>query len=238
MARQPRLALAGIPQHIVQRGNDRQACFYTDTDRERYLLAMREASLTNRCAIHAYVLMTNHVHLLATPMEAPGVSAMMQQLGRRYVSGFNALHGRTGTLWEGRFKSCLVDTDRYVLSCYRYIEMNPVRAGIAATPADYRWSSHACNASGADDAVISAHPAFLALGADPVTRRTTYEALVRESIAPQELTELRGHLQQQKVYGSARFQQAIEQMLARSTALRDRGRPRKKSPLSTGKKCT
>lgn len=135
-------------------------------------------------------------------------------------------------------KSCLVGSDRYVLSCYRYIEMNPVRAGMVLAPADYRWSSYACNAAGADDPIISAHPAFLALGTDAVTRRTAYEALIQESIVPQELTELRGHLLQQKVCGSARFQQAIEQALARSTALRERARARKKPPPSTDEKCT
>jgi len=196
MARQSRLALAGIPQHIVQRGNDRQACFYTDADRQRYLLALREARLANRRAVHACVLMTNHVHLLVTPMESHGVSRMMHQLERRDVGGFNAMYRRTGTLWEGRFKSCLVDSDRHILSCYRHIEMNPIRAGMVADPSDYPWSSHACNAAGADGPIVSPHPSYLALGMDACGRRTAYSALIRAGIDPQELADLRGHLQQ------------------------------------------
>jgi len=125
MARLPRLDLTDVPQHVIQRGNDRRPCFLAEPDYRRYLRGLQEASLECRCQVHAYVLMTNHVHLLVTPTFRGGVSRMMQQLGRGYVGYFNAAHRRTGTLWEGRFKASLVDSERYVLTCYRYIEMNP-----------------------------------------------------------------------------------------------------------------
>lgn len=146
MPRMKRLDLPGMAQHVIQRGNDRQACFFQETDYLRYLQDLHEAALHQACSIHAYVLMTNHVHLLVTPRTEGGVSRMMQALGRRYVRYVNDSSGRTGTLWEGRYKASLVDDERYVLACYRYIELNPVRAGMVAAPDEYRWSSHAANA--------------------------------------------------------------------------------------------
>ena len=151
MARIPRIDLPGIAQHIVQRGNDRHACFADDADYLHYRQELGEAALKHDCTLHAYVLMTNHVHLLVTP-QVPGASSrMMQAIGRRYVGCFNARYRRTGTLWEGRFKSALVDSERYALDCYRYIELNPVRAGMTSTAFDYRWSSHGHNACGIQD---------------------------------------------------------------------------------------
>lgn len=148
MARQPRFDLPGVPQHIVQRGNDRQPRFADTAGYLRYRQELGEAARKHGCTLHAYVLMTNHVHLLATPAEPGGISRMMQAIGRRYVAAFNARYRRTDTLWEGRFKSALVDSERYVLACYRYIELNPVRAGMVAAPGDYRWSSYHANADG------------------------------------------------------------------------------------------
>lgn len=142
MPRPPRPDLPGVPQHVIQRGNDRQACFFQPNDYLTYLTLLYEASQRHGCAIHAYVLMTNHVHLLVTPGEARAVSCMMQTLGRNYVAHVNVRYRRTGTLWEGRYKSCLVDSQNYVLACYRYIELNPVRAGMVGTAAEYQWSSH------------------------------------------------------------------------------------------------
>src|SRR5690606_17824132 len=165
MARQPRLDLPGIPQHIVQRGNNRLPCFLDDDDRHRYLHLLREALLKTGCHLHAYVLMDNHVHLLATPHESGAVSQLMQWLGRQYVGQFNARHRRTGTLWEGRFKSCLVDSETYVLRCYRYIDLNPVRARMVAHPAGYAWSSGAANLGIRIDALLSPHRAYQSLGA-------------------------------------------------------------------------
>jgi REP element-mobilizing transposase RayT len=140
MPRRPSLDLPGIPQHVVQRGNDRQPCFFADVDRQRYLQDLKEIALREGCAVHAYVLMTNHVHLLMTPTGSGQIARLMQALGRRYVRYVNDRYHRTGTLWEGRYKSSLVDRDTYLLHCYRYIELNPVRAAMCTDPADYLWS--------------------------------------------------------------------------------------------------
>jgi len=164
MARQPRLDVPGIPQHVVQRGNNRLPCFLDDGDRRRYLQLLRESSLATGCVPHAYVLMTNHVHLLLTPPTAGAASRMMQKLGRQYVGQFNARHRRTGTLWEGRYKSCLVDSETCVLSCYRYIEMNPVRARMIDDPTRFPWSSCAANCGHRDDPLLKPHPAYATLG--------------------------------------------------------------------------
>lgn len=226
MARLPRLDLPGIPQHIVQRGNDRQPCFADTADYLRYRQELGEAALKHGCALHAYVLMTNHVHLLVTPAEPGAVSRMMQAIGRRYVAGFNARYRRTGTLWEGRFKSALVDDESYVLACYRYIELNPVRAAMVAGPAEYRWSSHARNAHGARDPRITPHASYLALGRDPATRQVTYRGLFGTAPPCAEADSLRLHTQQQKPWGSDKFRQQIEALAERSLEVRSRGRPR------------
>src|SRR5690242_10953001 len=139
MARYPRLDLPDVPQHIVQRGNNRGACFFCDGHRRLYLDLLGEAAAATGVAIHAYVLMTNHVHLLATPRREGAVSALMQVVGRRYVQWINKSRGRTGTLFDGRFKANLVQSERYLLCCYRYIELNPVRAGLVVDPAEYAW---------------------------------------------------------------------------------------------------
>jgi putative transposase len=151
MPRPARLNLPDIPQHITQRGNNRQVCFHADNDYRLYLELLHEACRAHDCSLHAYVLMTNHAHLLMTPATPEGVSKVMRDLGRDYVRAINRTYRRTGTLWEGRFKSSLVDTNRYCLTCYRYIEFNPVRAGMVSHPADYPWSSYHVNARGKPD---------------------------------------------------------------------------------------
>jgi len=225
MARLPRLDLPGIPQHVVQRGNDRQACFADGADFARYRQELREASLKHGCAIHAYVLMTNHVHLLLTPAERGATSRMMQAIGRRYVGAFNARYRRTGTLWEGRFKAALVDSTRYLLTCHRYIELNPVRAGMVATPQGYRWSSHAHNAMGQHDPGIVPHEAYLALGRDECTRQHAYRQLFDEAPGREDIDGLRAHTLQQKAWGSEHFQRQIEVLTQRAAGVRPRGRP-------------
>lgn len=147
MPRRPRLDLPGIPQHIVQRGNDRQPCFFQEVDYVRYLQELRELALRQHCTVHAYALMTNHVHLLLTPTEVGQVAALMQTLGRRYVRYVKDRYHRTGTPWEGRYKSCPMDRESYLLCCYRYIELNPVRARMVERPDNYRWSIHGASAS-------------------------------------------------------------------------------------------
>lgn len=233
MARLPRLDLPGIPQHIVQRGNDHQPCFAEAGDYLRYRQELREAAAKHGCALHAYVLMTNHVHLLVTPEAAGGASRMMQAIGRRYVGAFNARYRRTGTLWEGRFKSALVDSETYLLTCYRYIELNPVRAGMVPRPGDYRWSSYGRNALGEQDAGITPHSHYLALGADPGARQLAYQVLVNEALDPSDADALRAHTRQNKAFGNDRFRAHIEALIGRSMAVRPRGRP-----ASSGGKCT
>ena len=229
MARLPRIDIPGIAQHIVQRGVDRQPCFAGHSDYAHYLVELGEAALKHGCAIHAYVLMTNHVHLLATPNASGAVSRMMQAIGRRYVACFNARYHRTGTLWEGRFKAALVGSARYALACYRYIELNPVRANMVGRPDDYLCSSHGHNALGHYQALITPRSAWRALGDTDEARRVAYAALVNERMQPQELEEIRRFTRQQRVYGSRRLQCQVEALTHRATATRPRGRPRKES---------
>jgi putative transposase len=226
MARSPRLDVPGIPQHVIQRGNNRQVCFAADEDYTAYRHDLLDAATHCRCAIHAYVLMTNHVHLLVTGTEPGSVSRMMQRLGRRYVACFNARYRRTGTLWEGRFKASLVDTHRYLLTCYRYIELNPVRAAMVAHPRGYRWSSFHCNALGQADPLITPHPVYLAIDAMPDARRAAYRDLFKSAISEDDMAKIRAHIQQQKALGDSRFQAHIEALLARNVSLRPHGRPK------------
>jgi putative transposase len=169
--------------------------------------------------------MTNHVHLLLTPCASGGVSRMMQWLGRHYVGYVNARYRRTGTLWEGRFKSCLVDTDRYLLTCYRYIELNPVRAAMVPVPGGYRWSSYHANAHGAGDPVVTHHSEYLRLGSEPVSRQQAYQTLFDEVLAPERIADIRAYLQQQRALGSQHFQRQIEAMLGRCAKVRPAHRP-------------
>jgi putative transposase len=169
--------------------------------------------------------MTNHVHLLATPAEVGAVSRMMQNLGRLYVPYINVRYRRTGTLWEGRYKSCLVDSGDYLLRCYRYIELNPVRAAMIASAADYRWSSHRANALGEDDPLVTPHRDFLALGRDPAERRAFYQGLIGEVMSDDAVAEIRSYLGQQRALGSERFQRTIERTLRRCASVRPAHRP-------------
>lgn len=182
MPRSPRIAIAGLPLHIVQRGNNRQACFVNTKDYETYLRVMEEASGYYGVHIHAYVLMTNHVHLLVTPYDESSASKMMQQIGRRYVLYFNKSHRRSGTLWEGRFRSSLVETDDYLLACQRYIELNPVRASIVSCPSLYRWSSYRANALGEPASLITPHSVWTDLSSSAEARYGSYRKLFAEEI--------------------------------------------------------
>ena len=227
MARQPRLDLPGVPQHVIQRGNNRQPCFLQEQDYRCYLESLRETSKQHGCRVHAYVLMTNHVHLLMTAEAVGVVSHVMQCLGRRYVTYFNNAYHRTGTLWEGRFKACLIDSECYLLTCYRYIELNPLRAAMVQTPQSYLWSSYHANARGAHDPLVEPHPEYLALGANSEQRCRTYRELFREAISEERLGEIRSYAQKQRALGTIRFQQAVETELDRVATIRERGRPRK-----------
>jgi putative transposase len=182
MARLPRLTLPGYPHHIIQRGNNRQPIFASTADYEQLLGLLEEFSKKFGVAIHSYVLMSNHLHLLATPSTAEGVPQMMQALGRSYVRYFNTKHARTGTLWEGRYRSTLIQAERYLLACMVYIDLNPVRAGMVADPADYPWSSHMHYVGRRSDRLVTPHPLYWELGNTPFARDAAYAELVRNGI--------------------------------------------------------
>ncbi|MDW2982275.1 transposase [Rhodanobacter sp. KK11] len=235
MPRQPRPDLADVPQHVVQRGNDRQPCFYVTDDYRRYLAGLRESAIRYGCSVHAYVLMTNHVHLLVTPSSAGAMSRMMQWLGRQYVGYINGRYRRTGTLWEGRYKSCLVDTERYLLTCYRYIELNLVRAAMVADPADYAWSSCRANAQALPDKVVMPHVEYLRLGTSVSERCVAYRQLFEEVLGNDRLVQIRAYVQQQRALGTPRFQREIEAMIGRCASVRAAHRPRRnKDAFGTG----
>lgn len=174
MPRVARCVIGGLPLHVVQRGINRNPCFLTERDYVVYLSFLAQFSNEFACSVHAYCLMTNHVHLLVTPADSQGCARLMKKLGQCYVQYLNHRLGRSGTLWEGRFRSCMVNSDEYVLACYRYIELNPVRAGMVAGAGEYLWSSYRANAIGERSPFISPHAAFEALGLDEVCRRSAY----------------------------------------------------------------
>jgi putative transposase len=186
MARLPRLTLPGYPHHIVQRGNNRQPIFAGTPDYDTLLGFLEEYARKFGVAIHAYVLMSNHLHLLATPSTAEGVPQMMQSLGRSYVRYFNGKQGRTGTLWEGRYRSTLIQAERHLLACMAYIDLNPVRAGLVADPADYPWSSHQHYIGRRSEKLITPHPIYWELGNTPFARDAAYAELVRNGIGQEQ----------------------------------------------------
>lgn len=228
MARPPRLDLPDVPQHIVQRGNNRGTCFFEDSHRLLYKALLREAAALADVSIHAYVLMDNHSHVLATPRRAGGVSAMIQALGRRYVPSINKDRQRSGTLFQGRFGANPVHSERYLLCCYRYIELNPVRAAMVASPEAYRWSSYRCNALGQPDDLVAPHPVFMALGDTVAQRQALYRAFVAEGVPGDERQAIRDHLRQGRALGSSDFQALVSTASGRPAKLVPRGRPRKK----------
>lgn len=227
MPRQPRYRIPGLPQHVVQRGNDRQPTFYTKDDFRIYKQWLAHAARIHSCQIHAYVLMTNHVHLLVTPGTADSVSRLMQSLGRRYVRYVNQTYRRTGTLWEGRYKACLVQADPYLLACQRYIELNPVRAGMATDPGRYEHSSYRHNALGLPDPLVTPHPAYDALGGDVSERRLAYRRIVESSLGIASEDRIRQLTASCQVLGNDRFKDQIEAILARRVRPGTPGRPRK-----------
>lgn len=191
MARHPRLIFPGLAVHIVQRGNNRNACFSADGDYLTYLAYLRRLCPKYACEVHAYCLMTNHVHLLLTPAEPWACGFLMRDLGRGYVRYFNRRHGRTGTLWEGRFRSCVAESARYVLACHRYIELNPVRAGMVSRPDAYPWSSHACNIGMRADPLLKPHSEYLALADHDRSRHAAYGGLFDQAFEPSLLRSIR-----------------------------------------------
>jgi putative transposase len=221
--------LPGVPQHITQRGNNRQVCFFEDADYRLYLSLLAAACQRHHCAVHAYVLMTNHVHVLITPQFADGVSLLMRDLGRDYVRQVNQAYRRTGTLWEGRFKSSLVDSEGYCLACYRYIELNPVRANMVAHPQEYPWSSFSVNALGRSNDLIAPHECWLALGPTDAQRRRSYLSLFEQTLDACSIESIRHAVRKGLPTGSDRFKSQIEAALSIKLGNGKRGRPFKNS---------
>ena len=229
MPRRARIAVAGIPWHIIQRGNNRSACFFAEADYHYFLDTLAEQSCKWGCAVHAYVLMTNHVHLLLTPEERDSASHLMKHLGQRYVQYVNRTYRRTGTLWEGRFRSCLAQSDAYVLTCYRYIELNPARAGMVDDPGDYPWSSYQANALGKPNELLTPHPDYVALGAADVDRRRRYRALFDARLEAKTLADIRSATNGNFVLGNKRFEDEVAAMVRRRVTPGKPGRPKRGS---------
>ncbi len=222
MARPCRFLLPDQPQHVIQRGNNRGRVFFGEGDYAFYLQCLAEACGRYGCSVHAYVLMTNHVHLLVSPTAEESLPRLMQSIGRRYAQFINWRRERTGSLWEGRYRACAVDSDAYFLVCSRYIEMNPVRAAIDAGPADYRWSSFRANAHGRANPVVSAHSLYLSLGRSTAERCDAYRALFEQQIDSKVLDEIRDATQKGWPLGNSGFRRALETFRGRpaSPALR------------------
>lgn len=216
--------LPEIPVHVIQRDNNRQTCFCTDEDYRLYLDQLAVQSEKAGCTVHAYCLMTNHVHLLLPPKRAESVGQMMKGLGQRYVQYINRTYQRSGTLWEGRFKSCITREASYVLACYRYIELNPIRAGIVEHPAEYRWSSYRHNAQGEILPLLTGHAAYEALGADEDSRREAYRGLFRAEMEPALVGEIRQATHGNYALGSSRFKAETEEALGRRVSKGKAGR--------------
>lgn len=227
MARLPRLTAPGLPHHLIQRGNNRQSIFFDEVDCVRYLDDLAELAAAHGLAIHAYVLMPNHVHLLATPAGRDTLPRLMQALGRRYVRRFNSRHRRTGTLWEGRYRSTVVESDRYLLACMRYIELNPVRAGLVDQPAAYRWSSHSHQLGQAVDPLITEHAVYWSLGNTPFERQLTYRRLFEQGPQDEEIAAIRKATHRGWALGDARFVEDVAIKSGRRAVPIRAGRPRK-----------
>jgi len=209
MPRRPRIKLAEVPQHVVQRGINREPCFFAEEDYHCYLHWLQKSAGDWHCAIHSYVLMTNHVHLLVTAEKPDGIAKMMQSIGRRYVQYINRSYRRTGSLWEGRFKSSLLQAEEYLLTCMRYIELNPVRANMVTDPAQYRWSSYRHNGLGQADERITPHLLYLELDKEQDERLTAYRALFRSELDDEAIADIRLALSQGQPLGSDRFSEAM-----------------------------
>ncbi len=227
MPRKPRMFQPGIPCHVIQRGNNRQVCFFTEQDYLFYLSCLADSCQKYQVDLHAYVLMTNHVHLLVTPITAYGISNVMQSIGRRYVQYINKQFNRTGTLFEGRFKASLIQADEYLLACMKYIELNPIRANMVIHPADYKWSSYRVNVGETTRKLLKPHPVYLALSTLPADVNNKYKALFSEGL-PEKVTSrfTQAGLCSMPV-GNTRFTEEIEKALGYSIGKVKRGRPAK-----------
>ena len=227
MARLARLTIAGYPHHVIQRGNNRQAIFMDDVDRARLLDLLKAQAAVHQVAINAYVLMSNHLHLLLTPATAEGMPRMMQAVGRSYVRAFNRRHGRSGTLWEGRYRSTVIEAERHLLACMAYIDLNPVRAGLVAEPAEHPWSSHAALVGLRADGVVTPHPLYWALGNTPFARQQAYADAVQAGISQQQHAALGRAVHSGWALGDEDFLAQVQSEADRRVTPGRPGRPRK-----------
>ncbi|NOR42083.1 MAG: transposase [Gammaproteobacteria bacterium] len=227
MPRKPRMYLPGVPCHVIQRGNNRDATFFAEQDYQFYLVCLYEAARKYHVKIHAYVLMTNHVHLLMTPQLKESISLVMQSIGRRYVQYINKEYRRTGTLWESRHKESLIDGERYLLVCSRYIEMNPVSANMVKHPSQYKWTSYMCNAHGVFNKLICHHEVYSRLGVNEGERQKTYASLFDDVMDVKEFKIVRNAVRFSMPTGDSRFQKKVEQAINRKIGYSHRGRPRR-----------
>ena len=227
MPRRARIVLPNVPVHLIQRGNNRQPCFFADEDYQRYLDWLTEYASKWDCRIHAYVLMTNHVHLLLSSERADAGGMLMKSLGQRYVQYVNRVYHRSGTLWEGRFRSCLVQEENYLLGCQRYIELNPVRANMVEHPADYRWSSYRANAQGELNALVKPHSLYAALDSDDVARQAAYRELFRYELETGMVDKIRQATKGNFALGNEIFAAQVAAMIGRRAVPGYSGRPRK-----------
>jgi len=236
MPRRPRFHVDHVPLHIVQRGHNRARCFFAEADCRHYLQWLREALTEAECTLHAYVLMTNHVHLLLTPRSAEAVPRALISLGRRYVQHVNRTYERTGTLWDGRYKSSLIQSNRYLLACLRYIELNPVRAAIVRDPADYPWSSYRTHAFGQPDELVSPHPLYWALGRDGPERQAAYRKLFDSGTDASAIDDIRLAARRSRPVGDRLFRAAVENAVGARCEAGPQGGPGHEAGF-TGPRC-
>jgi len=225
MARLPRLTAAGYAHHVIQRGNNRQPIFRDDDDRQALLDLLDEHARKERLAVHAYVLMDNHLHLLATPEQDSALSRTMQAVGRRYVQYFNRRYQRAGTLWEGRYRATPVQTERYFMICMAYIDLNPVRAGMVARPADFRWSSHGHYIGQRQDRLLTPHAMYWQLGNTPFAREARYAEWVAQGLAPRDQAALTDATLKGWALGDAEFLTELQKRAGRRVSRQRAGRP-------------
>lgn len=225
MARLPRLTVPGYPHHLILRGNNRQSIFAEAADYEQLLALLDENGRKFDVEIHAYVLMTNHFHLLATPSTIDGLPLLMQAVGRSYVRSFNQRQGRTGTLWEGRYRSTLIQADRYLLACMVYFDLNPVRAGMVATAQDYPWSSHRHYTGRHQDRVVTPHPLYWSLGNTPFSREAAYSELVASGVGAEQQQALTDSALRGWALGEADYVAELQKRTARRVMPAKAGRP-------------
>lgn len=230
MPRRPRYELPGLPQHVIQRGVDRQPVFFCDEDCQFYLDCLGDYANKRGISLHAYCLMSNHVHLLLSPPTTGELGGLMQDMGRRYVQYINRTYRRSGGLWQGRYKSSHIQTERYLLACMRYVEANPVRAGMVSAPGEYRWSSYRANALGDADKLIIPHREYLALGANPASRQQAFRELFVTEVEEPAWLLIRAATQQGVLVGDSQFAKAIAHRLGQAVTARPQGRPRKDPP--------